>query len=154
MLATHTSLHNPRNRADHPLTAVVKRVGSYAVTIPPHGGALTTIGGKIQHFASFELAEEFLSLYQVGNHDRAVPFACPGVNLVVCGSLVCRAPEWVRDEAKDMEFGEWAYVWYFTFSRENEQAAYIVTETYDEAMIELAVLIQAETYEDLNSLAF
>lgn len=154
MLATHTSLHNPRNRADHPMTAVVKRVGNYAVTIPPHGGALTTIGGRIQYFSCFELAEEFLSLVQAGNHDRSIPFACPGVNLVVHGSLVCRAPEWVQDKSKDMELSEWTYVWYFTFSREKEKTAYIVTETDDEAMIELAVLIQAETYEDLSKLPF
>jgi hypothetical protein len=154
MLATHSSLRNPHPRADHPLTATVKRVGNYAVTIAPHGGALTTIGGKIQHFSCFEMAEEFLGLYQQGNHDRAIPFACPGISLIVHGSLVCRAPEWVQREAEDLELGERSYVWYFVFAREKDDTAHVLADKYDSAMIELAELIRAETYEDLNSLPF
>jgi len=144
MIANFAQLHNPRPKA---LPATVERVGTRIAAIDEYGGVTTVIGGRFEFFRSVADLNEFAKLYDSGKHDRAIPFVCPGASLVVYGSLVCRAPQWVQAEAEDQGVGVWNYVWYFSFSGEGE-TAHIVAEKYDDAMIELSSLIHAEGVDD------
>jgi hypothetical protein len=145
MLANFAQLHNPRPRS---LPATVERVGNRIAAIDEYGGVTTVIGGRFEFFRSVEDLNEFAQLYDAGKHDRARPFRYPGVSLVVYGSLVCRAPQWVQAEAEDQGVGVWNYVWYFTFARGDGETAHIVAERYDDAMIELAELIRIDGTDD------
>jgi hypothetical protein len=144
MLANFAQLHNPRPKT---APATIKKIGSRIAAIDERGCASTVIGGRFEYFRSLEDLGEFVQLYDSGKHDKAIPFICPGANLVIYGSLVCRAPQWVKDEARDQGIGEWNYVWYFTFARECE-TAHIVAEKYDDVMLELAELIRIEGADD------
>jgi hypothetical protein len=153
MLAKHTGLRNPAPAANAHVPTSVVRCGKHAVTIMANGEAITTVGGKQQHWLSFAHAEDFLNIYDAGHQDRAVPFASPGYSLVINGSLVSRAPQWVRDEADDQRIGQCDYCWYFSFSHQYG-AEYVLASTYDEAMTELRLLIQRESGEDFSVMPF
>ena len=153
MLAQYPGLRQRRPAANAPLPpATIKRVGNHAVTLPAHGGAFTTVDGRIQHFHSFEDAHEFLSLYQDGNQDRTIPFACPGFSLVIYGSLVCRAEQWVKDDAIDAEIGDREYVWYFTFSQKYG-TEFVMNQAYNQTIADLKRLIARES-KDFSRLPF
>jgi hypothetical protein len=144
MLPKYSALHNPRTKT---APTTVERVGNRLAVVDERGGLTAVIGGRTEYFRSVEDLNEFAQLYDSGKHDRAIPFVCPGAGLVVYGSLVRRAPEWVQVEAVDRSISPWDYIWYFTFAREAE-TAYVVAEKYDDAMIELAELIHAEEVDD------
>ena len=145
MIAKYAQLHN-----SHPKTApaTFEQVGNRLAAINDRGEVTAVIGGRFEFFRSVEELNEFAQLYDAGKHDRAIPFVCPGASLVVYGSLVCRAPQWVQAEADDQGVGVWNYVWYFTFARGDGETAHIVAEKYDDAMIELSSLIHAEEVDD------
>jgi hypothetical protein len=145
MIANFAQLHNPRPKT---APATFERIGDRLAAINDRGEVTAVIGGRFEFFRSAEDLNEFAQLYDSGKHDRAIPFVCPGVSLVVYGSLVCRAPQWVQAEAEDQGVGVWNYVWYFTFAREDGETAHIVAEKYDDAMIELSSLIHAEGVDD------
>jgi hypothetical protein len=145
MIAKYAQLHNSRPKT---APATFERIGNRLAAINERGEVTAVIGGRFEFFRSVEDLNEFAQLYDSGKHDRAIPFVCPGVSLVVYGSLVCRAPQWVQAEAEDQGVGVWNYVWYFTFAREDGETAHIVAERHDDAMVELAELIRIDGTDD------
>jgi hypothetical protein len=144
MLAKYAAIHNPRPKT---APATFERIGNRLTAINDRGEVTAVIGGRFEFFRSVEDLNEFAKLYDANKHDRAIPFVCPGISLVVYGSLVCRAPQWVQAEAEDQGIGVWNYVWYFSFSGEGE-TEHVVAEKYDDAMIELAELIRIDGTDD------
>jgi hypothetical protein len=155
MLARHSQLQNPTARANTPAPVSVVWHNGHAISVRQDGSCCALVNGRLEEFRYVFEAEEFFHLWDSGNQDRAIPFVCPTASLVVYGSLLFRAPEWVQQAGHDQEIGKNQYVWFFHYAAETG-TQWIVTETYDQAMIELRYLIDAESSPswDENALPF
>jgi hypothetical protein len=146
MIARYPRLEAICPVANAPVATQTAAVGQYTVTTLPDGSATVTIACKQHYFHSFDLAVEYLELFSEGKHDQSVPFASGGCSLIISGSTVKRAPQWVQDDAKELEIGDREFVWHFSFNH-SYGADFCIFDTYEDAIAEVHRLVAREADE-------